>query len=150
MKIAISSTGEGMDSDVDVRFGRCPYFVVVEIEDGKVKKEESFQNESAAAMGGAGLTSAQFVAEKGVKAIISGNVGPRAFQVFSQFGIEVYTGTGKVKYVVDQFIKGELKKVGEATGPMFQGMPGGRPGAGQGAGQGAGKGAGQGAGRRGQ
>ncbi|MBN2042407.1 MAG: NifB/NifX family molybdenum-iron cluster-binding protein [Candidatus Aenigmarchaeota archaeon] len=146
MKIAISSTGPGLDDQVDMRFGRCPYFIVVEVEDGKIGKEESFENSSAMQMGGAGISSAQFVADKGVNAIITGNVGPRAFQVFSQFGIEVYTGSGKISEVLEKFSKGELKKVEGATGPMFAGNPGGAPGAGPGAGRGMGRGQGMGRG----
>ncbi len=141
MKIAISSTGPDIEADIDMRFGRCPYFLVVEVDGGEIKNTDSFENTGAQQMGGAGISAAQFVADKGAKAIITGNVGPRAFQVFSQFGIEVYTASGKIKDAVEKFSKNELKKVEGATGPMFAGNPGG---AGSGAGQGTGRGMGQG------
>jgi len=44
MKIAISSTGKGLDSEVDARFGRCPYFVIAEIENKKIKSVKSIEN----------------------------------------------------------------------------------------------------------
>lgn len=123
MKIAVSSTGPGLESQVDVRFGRCPYFVIVEIEDKEIKGSEDLQNTATAQMGGAGISAAQLVADKGAKAIITGNMGPRAFTVFQQLGIDIYQGSGTVKEVVEKFIKGELKKMDEATGPMGAGIP---------------------------
>lgn len=111
MKIAISSTGRGMESSVDARFGRCPYFILADIENGRVKGTETIENTSAKQMGGAGITAAELVAEKGVKAVITVNMGPRAFSVFQQLGIEVYRGEGRVKDVIRKFAKGELKSM---------------------------------------
>ena len=70
MKIAVSSSGKGLDSQIDSRFGRCAYFLIVETDDMSF---EVFDNESSALGGGAGIQSAQFVASKGVKAVITGN-----------------------------------------------------------------------------
>ena len=141
MKVAVSSTGKDMNSQIDVRFGRCPYFVIVDIENKEVKGSEAIENVSATQMGGAGITAAQMVADKGVKAVISGNVGPRAFSVFEQLGIEVYQGTGTVKEAVERFGKGELTKISGPTGPMFMGGGSGTgPGMGRGTGRGMGRG----------
>jgi len=65
MKVAVTSAGEGLDAEVDPRFGRCNQFVVVDIDE---MKAESFPNESALATGGAGIQAAQKVAELGVDA----------------------------------------------------------------------------------
>jgi predicted Fe-Mo cluster-binding NifX family protein len=118
MKIAISSTGDKLESAVDERFGRCPYFFIAELENNEIKSSEAVENTSASQMGGAGMTAAQAVAEKKVDAVITGNIGPRAFSAFQQLGIEVYQGSGTVKEVLDKFAKNELKKINEATGPM--------------------------------
>lgn len=139
MKIAVSATGPGLESQVDVRFGRCPNFVIVEVEDKKIKGSEDIQNTATSQMGGAGISAAQLVADKGTKAIITGNMGPRAFNVFEQLGIDIYQGSGTVKEAVEKFIKGELKKIGEATGPRFMGMPGKGQGTGMGPGMGQGR-----------
>ena len=122
MRIAISSTGKDLESQVDVRFGRCSYFIIAEVEGKEIKSSESIENTSAAQMGGAGITAAQMVADKKVDAIITGNMGPRAFTVFQQLGIEIYQGTGTVREVIEKFANNELKKIDEATGPMFRGM----------------------------
>jgi len=111
MKVAISSTGKDINSNVDSVFGRCPYFVIAEIENKKIIRIESVKNISAGQMGGAGISAAQSVAEKNVNVVITGNVGPRALDVLKQFNIEVYSGTGLVKEVLQNFIEGKLGKI---------------------------------------
>lgn len=117
MKIAISSTGSDLNSNVDERFGRCPYFIIAEIENNEIKSSESVENTSANQMGGAGMTAAQTVADKGVSAVITGNMGPRAFSVFQQLGVDIYQGSGTVKEVIEKFLKNELSKIDNANGP---------------------------------
>ena len=121
MKIAISATGNGIDSEVDARFGRCPNFVIVEIEDKKIKKVYDIKNSAAGQMGGAGISASEIVANEKVEAVITVNMGPRAFTVFSQFNIKVYMGAGKVKDVINKFIEGKLKEISESNGPMYMG-----------------------------
>ena len=124
MKVAISSTGKGLDSQIDMRFGRCAYFVIAEIKDGKIKELKSIQNPNVGVGGGAGISAAQLVANEGVDAVITGNVGPRAFGVFAQFGIKVYQASGKVKDALEKLAKGKLKPISAATGPMGFFKPG--------------------------
>ena len=125
MKVAVSSTGKDMNRQMDVRFGRCPNFVIVEIDGRKIKGSVPIENTSATQMGGAGITAAQIVADNGVKAVITGNMGPRAFSVFEQLEIGVYQGSGTVKEAVEGFIKGKLKRITGPTGPMHIGnVPG--------------------------
>ena len=124
MKIAISSTGKGFESQIDARFGRCVYFVIAEVKDKKIEEIKSIENPSINVGGGAGISAAELVANEGVKAVITGNVGPRAISVFSQFGIKVYSATGKVKDALDKFVEGKLEELGSATGPMGFGNKG--------------------------
>jgi predicted Fe-Mo cluster-binding NifX family protein len=119
MKIAISSTGNNLDSQIDSRFGRCTYLVLVETDDMSV---QAFINNSATQGGGAGIQSGQFVASKGVKAVITGNCGPNAFQTLNAAGIELYGGqTGTVRTAVENFKKGLLAPTNHATAPEFAG-----------------------------
>ena len=111
MKIAISSTDKNIESNVSDVFGRCPYFIIAEIENQKIEKTEAIKNESTDQMSGAGISTAQLMAEKDVKVIITGNVGPRALDVLNQFNIEIYSGEGVVKEVLQEFIDGKLKKM---------------------------------------
>ena len=112
MKIGITSTGENLDADVDQRFGRCRYFIIVDTESMEF---EALSNENAMASGGAGIQAAQTVVNKGIDAVITGNVGPNAFQTLSAAGIKIYTGaSGKIRETIDKCKKGELK---ETEGP---------------------------------
>jgi predicted Fe-Mo cluster-binding NifX family protein len=130
MNIVVSASGPDMESQVDNRFGRCPYFILVEVEDKKIKSHKSVENASANQMGGAGMAAAQAVADMKADAIITVNMGPRAFIVFKQLGMEMYQGTGTVKDVVEDLIAGKLKKIDDSTGPGHMGMPRGGSGAG--------------------
>jgi len=58
-------------------------------------------------------------------------MGPRAFMVFQQLGIDVYQGAGTVKEAAEKFIKNELTKISEPTGPQYMGRPGTGMGAGR-------------------
>jgi len=111
MKIAISSTGKNLTDNVSEVFARCPYFIIAEIEDQKIERTEAIENKSTDQMSGAGISAAQLMAEKNVNAVITGNVGPRAFDVLKQFNIKIYSGSGAVKEVLQEFINGKLKKI---------------------------------------
>lgn len=121
MKICVTATSGSLDSLVDPRFGRCLYFVIV---DSDTMEFEALPNVGAA--GGAGIQAAQTVANKGVKVVITGNVGPNAYQVLSAAGIDIITGAfGTVREVVERFKKGELRKSATApTVPTAFGMGG--------------------------
>jgi predicted Fe-Mo cluster-binding NifX family protein len=108
MKIGVTSTGNNLDADVDQRFGRCKYFIII---DAESMKFEALSNENSMASGGAGIQAAQTIANKGVKAVITGNVGPNAYQTLSAAGIKVYTGaSGTVREIINKCKKGELKE----------------------------------------
>lgn len=107
MKIVISALGDSLDSEVDPRFGRCQWFIIVDTE---TLQFEAVENSSSAASGGAGIAAAQMIAAKGVKAVLTGNCGPNAYKVLSSSGIQVITGvSGKVKDAIDAYRKGEYR-----------------------------------------
>ncbi len=113
MKICITSTGKNLDAQIDPRFGRCAYFLFINTDDMNV---EAISNESALAMGGAGIQAAQRVAQQKAKCIITGNIGPNAFQTLKAANIEVITGvSGRVKDAVEQYKADNLKKTESAT-----------------------------------
>ena len=122
MKICVTAEGNNLDSRVDPRFGRCRYFIIVEPKSGEF---EAIQNPHTDSMGGAGVQSGQFVAQKEVKAVLTGNVGPNAFQTLQAASVEVITGvSGSVKQAVEKYNNGELKSTqGPSVGSKF-GMPG--------------------------
>lgn len=122
MKLAISSTGKDLESDVDARFGRCNYFLIVEAENGRIKDFKVVENIGKDQIGGAGITAGEIVAKEKVDAVITVNLGPRAFSVFNQFGIKPYQGIGKIKKVIQNFLEGKLREIPDATGPQHQGL----------------------------
>lgn len=140
MKIAVSSSGRDLDSPIDPRFGRCAYFVIVETDDMSF---EAFANENISLGGGAGIQSAQFVASKGVKAVITGNCGPNAVQTLSVSQVEIFVGhSGTVREVIEKYMKGNIKSTSTPNVTDHHGMGGGA-GMGRGMGRGRGRGMGR-------
>jgi predicted Fe-Mo cluster-binding NifX family protein len=132
MKIAITSSGDNLDSQMDPRFGRCQYFVIV---DPDTMDFEAMVNESAMASGGAGIQAAQTIVNIGINTLITGNVGPNAFEVLSAAGIETMTGaSGTVRHALELYKSGSLQSAAGATVSSHAGMP--AMGSGQGAAQG--------------
>ena len=120
MKICITASGEGLDSKVDPRFGRCSYFVIYDPETGYV---ESVSNASVAASGGAGIKAAETIANAGVNVLLTGNVGPNAFSIFSEVGIEVRVGVkGTVREAVRQYEAGELESISSPNSVPHSGL----------------------------
>jgi predicted Fe-Mo cluster-binding NifX family protein len=124
MKIAISSTGKDLDCQIDPRFGRCQYFIFV---DPETMEFEASENEGLMASGGAGVQAAQLIVQKGVKALITGNLGPNAASALSASGIKVHlVSGGTIKEVTEAFKAGKLQEASGATVPPHFGMGGGR------------------------
>ena len=136
MRLCITSTGPSLDSEMDPRFGRCQYFLFV---DPQSLEMEALENPNIGASGGAGIQSAQFVANKGVEAIITGQVGPNAFTTLQAGGIKILVGaSGKVREALEKYKKGQLTSY--AQGPTARAHAGMGMGGGTGMGRGMGRG----------
>jgi len=126
MKICVSSTGTNLEAQLDPRFGRCLYLIIL---DSETMQFEAIPNMAAGATGGAGIQAAQALASKGAKVVITGNVGPNAFGALSAAGIEIMTGaSGTVKEVVEKYKRDELGKTSAPTVGEHSGMGRGRGG----------------------
>ena len=144
MKVAVSSNGKNIEAQLDPRFGRCAYFLVVNPDDMSF---EALNNQSAAQGGGAGIQAAQVLASQGVEAVLTGNCGPNAVQTLSAAGIELFGGqSGTVREVVERFKKGDLRPTSEATVDSHFGMKA-QAEVGRGSDMGGGRGIGRGMGR---
>ena len=143
MRIAISATGSTLDAEVDPRFGRCQYFIIV---DPETMEFEAIENTSAMAAGGAGISTGQMIAGKGVEAVLTGNCGPNAYQVLSAARLQVITGvSGKVRDAIQAYKSGKFQASAQPNVPDHFGM-GGAMGGGMGMGRGMGRSIGMGAG----
>ena len=113
MKICVTSVSGNLDDQVDPRFGRCPYFTIV---DSGTMEFNVISNDSTNASHGAGIQAAQTVANMGVNVVITGNVGPNAFNVLSATGIKIVTGaSGSVREAVEKYKSGQLQETGNPT-----------------------------------
>ncbi|MBN1941400.1 MAG: NifB/NifX family molybdenum-iron cluster-binding protein [Candidatus Diapherotrites archaeon] len=135
MKVAVSAESNDIEQNVNPMFGRCPGFLIIEIENKEIKNHSFISNKAVYAGGGAGIAAAQEIASQGVEAIISGNIGPNAFIVLQQSGIKIFQATGmSVKDAVKKMLEGKLKELTVSSVPGHFGMGKGR-GFGRGAGR---------------
>jgi len=149
MKIAVTASTRELSSPVDPRFGRCAYFLFV---DSETMQFEAVENTNVAAASGAGIQSAQLVANQGANVLLTGSCGPNAFQTLQAAGVEVIVGvTGTVQEAVQQYKSGKLQPTAQPNVPSHFGMGTGGgspvgPGSGMGGGMGGGMGRGMGGG----
>ncbi len=151
MKVAVSSYGKDLNSQIDPRFGRCAYFLIVNTDDMSF---EAFENKGVSLTSGAGIQAAQFVISKGAKAVMTGNCGPKAVQTLSVAGVKLFTGhTESVIQALEQYKSSDLtptinveQDVSNIAANSGSGMGGGA-GGGRGMGGGGGRGMGGGGGR---
>ncbi len=109
MKIAIPAAGKDLSSAVDPRFGRAKYFLLVDTETGAAEAHDNAQNLNAAQ--GAGIQSAETVSRLGAQAVLSGNVGPKAFRTLQAADIKIYAcGAMSAAEAVRKFKNAELKE----------------------------------------
>ena len=115
MKVAITSQGQAMDSIVDLRFGRAKWFVLADTESGQHEAVTNEQNLNAAQ--GAGIQAGQNVVRLNAQAVITGNVGPKAFRVLAAAGVKVYLCPDDVTVAqaMDKLKAGDLKEIDEAN-----------------------------------
>ncbi len=150
MKIVVTAVGMTMDSAVDPRFGRAACLLIIDSESGELL--EAIDNSAGRdAAQGAGIGAAALVADKGVAAILTGRVGPKAMPIVEKAGIQVVSDvTGTVREAVEQFRRAP-SGAAAARSTTSSATPG-CGGGGQGRGMGGGRcqGCGGGAGQRGQ
>ena len=110
MKVIVTSEGKNLDSKVDQRFGRAKYFMLV---DTDTMEYQVIDNEAVSQGGGAGVKAAQITIDSGAKVLLTGNVGPNAYEVLKSGGIDIIVGVnGTIREAIQKFKSGELKSEG--------------------------------------
>ena len=109
MKIAISATGKTTDDLLDMRFGRCEYFQIHDTENEEIK---ILENKGKTASGGAGIAAANQLIDENVDVIITGNLGPNAFEIIEKAEIKAYKcDTISIKSALEKYNNNELEEI---------------------------------------
>lgn len=116
MKVAITTSTPQFNTQLEPRFGRCAYFVIIDTE---THDWESMKNPAADAMGGAGTRAAQFLSDQEVQAVISGDFGPNAYATLEAAGIEMFKSQiDQVDVLFEKYLSGQLEQISGPTGPQ--------------------------------
>ena len=110
MKIALATEGDrGLEAVLSHHFGRCPYYVLVDIDEKEIKEVKAVQNPFYESHGQPGEVP-NFIKSSGAQIIIAGGMGPKAIGFFEQFGIQAATGvSGMVREVINAYMSGQIE-----------------------------------------
>lgn len=158
MRLCITATGKEIDANVEIRFGRAPWFLIVDTDTGTII--EAVENHAATQGQGAGIAATKLLSDKNIDAVLTGTVGPNAAQVFQTTGISLIEGLSPQDTVQEALVKfkqgsyGKGKSASSTDAPLDQSgikgrgiAAGGGRGMGGGGGRGMGGGSGQGRGQ---
>ena len=110
MKVAITAEGMNLSCQMDPRFGRAHYYLIVDTDSGEIVTHDN--RDTAQAASGAGIQAGKTIVDLGATALITGNMGPKALDVLRAGGVEVYAGvTGTAQDALRAFEAGELEPI---------------------------------------
>ena len=114
MKLCVTSSGQRLEDAVDPRFGRCQYFIIVDTESMQF---EAIENPAMSAGGGAGTQAGQLVANKGAEVVLTGNVGPNAFNTLQAAGLKIVVGLSDITVgqAIEEFKSGKYQYIGDPS-----------------------------------
>ena len=128
--VAIPSMNEGgLNDEMSPRFGRCPSFTFVELENNEINAVKTVPNHAINALGGAGIQATQIIGNNIADVVIVGFLGPNAANGLSALNIKVFNAPNtrvSIKKVIDLYRKGELEPMTSANVASHYGMGGGR------------------------
>lgn len=108
MKVAVTAKGTYLTAEVDPRFGRAPYIMIVDTETMEYEALDNSSNVNA--FKGAGIQAATIVAEKGAEVLLTGYCGPNAFRTIQAAGMKVVSDvTGTVEQAIKTFLSGNVQ-----------------------------------------
>jgi predicted Fe-Mo cluster-binding NifX family protein len=124
--IAVPSNGNGgLKELMNSRFGRCPSFTFVHVEDKNITEVKALSNSAVGQMGGAGIQAAQLIGNNGAEIVIVGFLGPNAAQSLNALKIPIYQAPNKeitVREVIDLYINDKLSLISNANVAAHQGL----------------------------
>jgi len=108
MKVAVTASEPNLEAQVDSRFGRAQYFLIVDADTFDFEAVDNQQNLNAEQ--GAGVQAARIVSSHGAETLLTGHCGPKAFEALKAAGVTVLSGaTGTVREAVESFKRGEIQ-----------------------------------------
>lgn len=108
MKVAVTAKGTYLAAEVDPRFGRAPYIMIVDTETMEYEALDNSSNVNA--FKGAGIQAATMVVEKGAEVLLTGYCGPNAFRTVQAAGMKVVSDvTGTVEQAIKTFLSGNVQ-----------------------------------------
>lgn len=114
MKIAVTAQGQALSSEIDLRFGRAQWLIVMDTETENFDVHNNEVNLNA--VQGAGIQTGQNIANLDVEAVITGNVGPNAFKTLTAAGVKIYLAKKQtVAEAIQSFKAGTLHEVDHAN-----------------------------------
>ena len=122
MKLCITATGKNLDANIDARFGRAPWLLIIDTDTGAII--EAVENTAAAQAQGAGISAAKVVSDKNADAVLSGSVGPNATSVFETSGVRLFEGASPQDTVQEALAKFKQGSYGQAQSGASTTTPG--------------------------
>jgi predicted Fe-Mo cluster-binding NifX family protein len=121
MKISVTaSTNTGLEAEVDLRFGRAPYFAVV---DSETMDVDFINNSATKVASGAGVKGAQTIVDQNVDVVISGNFGPKAFSALKAANLKLYVFEGgTIQNAIEEFKNKSLDELSNPTNEAHSGL----------------------------
>ena len=104
-----------LDSEIDPRFGRCKYFLLIDVDNNEIKDFTAEENQGTIQGQGAGIRAAQQAGDHNPDIIITGALGPNASKIIDDLKIAAYKGSGRINEAIDKLNKGELVKLNEIS-----------------------------------
>lgn len=116
MKIAVATgDNKGFEALLSEHFGRCPFYILVDVDNGTIKDVKAIESPFYGSHGEPGEVP-EFIKKIGARVIIAGGMGPKAIRFFEQYGIQVVTGvSGTVREVVQRYLDGEIEGASPCT-----------------------------------
>ncbi len=108
MKVAIPSNGKDLDSEISEHFGRAEYFLVIEIENGKIKDVASYKNDEKMC-----IKPVHLIKRSGASVVITKNMGEKPYTKLKLNNIKIYRSKGKIRNAINELLRGELEEFRE-------------------------------------
>jgi predicted Fe-Mo cluster-binding NifX family protein len=114
VRVAVTAQDKELSSEIDLRFGRAKWLIVIDTKTGDCEAHDNIVNLNA--VQGAGIQTGQNIANLGVEAVITGNVGPNAFKTLNAANVRIFlTEKQTVQAAIESFKAGKLKEVDKAN-----------------------------------